>query len=108
VGLHPLRRSTRKPGEVMSEIKLHMIEEDFEQMVHTSMPWGGHWIEQINRFEPAPMLHWRYAYWVDNFMAVLLCRAYLTTQNCETQTVWDRAFNCHLILTNYETQTWRA
>jgi hypothetical protein len=22
-------------------------------MVHTSMPWGGHWIEQINRFEPS-------------------------------------------------------
>ena len=92
----------------MSEIKLHMIEEDFENLVHTSMPWGGHWREQINRFEPQPMLDWRYAYWVDNFMAVLLCRAYLTTQNCETQTVWDRAFNCYLILTNYETRTWRG
>ncbi len=108
MGLHPLRRPSRKPGAQVSEIKLHMIEEDFENLVHTSMPWGGHWIEQINRFEPAPMLQWRYAYWVDNFMAVLLCRAYLTTQNCETQTVWDRAFNCYLILTDYETRTWRA
>ena len=108
MGLYSLRRSTRKVGEGMSEIRLHMIEEDFENLVHTSMPWGGHWREQINRFEPQPMLDWRYAYWVDNFMGVLLCRAYLTTQNCETQTVWDRAFNCYLILTNYETSTWRG
>ena len=85
-----------------------MIEEDFEQLIHTSMPWGGQWSEQINRFDPVPMLHWKYAYWVDNYMGVLLSRAFLTTQHQETQTVWDRAFDCHLILTNYETQTWRA
>jgi hypothetical protein len=91
----------------MSEIKLHMIEEDFEHLVHTSMPWGGHWAEQMGRFDPQPMLHWKYAFWVDNYLSVLLARAFLTTQHCETQTVWDRAFNCHLILTNYETQTWR-
>lgn len=106
--MHPLRRSTRKVGESMSEIRLHMIEEDFEEMVHTSMHWGDHWSEQIGRFEPQPMLDWKMAYWVDNYTSVLLCRAYLTTQNCETQTVWDRAFNCHLILTNFVTQTWRS
>lgn len=90
----------------MSEIKLHLTEQDFEALVHTSMPWGGHWIEQTARFEPAPMMTWKYAYWVDNYATVLLCRAYLTTQRHETQTVWDKAFACYLILTDYQTQTW--
>jgi len=61
----------------MSEIKLHMIEEDFEQMVHTSMPWGRHWNEQTNRCEPATMPHWRYASWVDSFKEVINSRLQL-------------------------------
>lgn len=91
----------------MSGLNIQMTEEDFEHLVHTSMSWGLHWKQQIARFEPQPMLEWKWAYWVDDYVSVLLARAFLTLQNCETQTVYDRAFGSYLILTNYTTQTWR-
>lgn len=92
----------------MSGLNIQMTEEDFEQLVHTSMEWGKHWHQQINRFEPTPMLEWKFAYWVDDYASVLLCRAFLSTQNAETQTIYDRAFGSWLILTNYATELWRS
>lgn len=92
----------------MSGVNIQMTEEDFENLVHTSMSWGLHWKEQMNRFAPQPMLEWKWAYWVDNYSSVLLARAFLTTQHHETQTLYDRAFGSWLILTNYATETWRS
>ena len=91
----------------MSGINIQMTEEDFEHLVHTSMNWGAHWKQQLNRFEPQPMMEWKWAYWVDDYVSVLLARAYLSQQNAETQTIYDRAFGSYLILTNYATSTWR-
>lgn len=91
----------------MSSINIQMTEEDFDAMVHTSMNWGHQWAEQINRFEPTPMLEWKWAYWVDNYASVLLCRAFLTQHHAETQTVFDRAFGSYAILTNYTTLMWK-
>lgn len=91
----------------MSGINIQMVEEDFEHLTYNSMAWGKHWANQADRFDPQPMLEWKWAYWVENYVEVLLARAFLSQQNAETQTVYDKGFGSFVILTNYATQTWR-
>lgn len=91
----------------MANININMIEEDFDNLCHTSMKWDQSWERQKRRFDPEPMFHWKYAYWADTYVNVMFMRAFLTTQNQETQTVFDTAINSYLVLTNWSSANWR-
>lgn len=91
----------------MEPIKFNMIEEDFDNLCHTSMRWGQDWEKQKRRFDPEPSFNWGFGYWVSSYVEVMFCRAYLTTQGFETQTVFDTAINSYLVLTDFTSSSWR-
>ena len=89
-----------------AQITLTITEHDFEHLHHTSMAWGKSWAKQKSRFEDAPLFTWKMAYWVENYVEVLLCQGFLSAHNFESQTVYDTAYDCWLILTDYKTESW--
>ena len=60
------------------KIQIDIKAADFEQLWINSMEWNGQdWEKQIDRFEPAPLLTWKYAYWFDNYAALKMAQAFL-------------------------------
>jgi len=87
-------------------ITLTITEDDFDQLINTSMKWGKEWVKNKGRFTNAPLFTWKMAYWCDNYVAVLICQHYLSSRGYESQTVFDTATQEHLILTNFVSAEW--
>ena len=103
----------------VAKIVLDLSEADFERMTLTSMEWAGHsWESQADRFETAsqganaPLWDWDVAYWVgDQWVNVIMCRAFLDAQGHSYEVVWDMVENpdpSFVILTSYRTKSWKG
>lgn len=103
----------------MTVVTLEMTDEDFERLTVSAMAWGASWREQVEdgRFEHSqkpgdaqPQLHWAMAYWVgDNWLTVMMIRAYLDAIDQGYEVVWDQADEPeYVILTDFKTERTRA
>jgi len=47
------------------------------------MQWGDEWEEQIGRFDPLPLLTWKFAYWCDTYLEAKFALEYLASIEAE-------------------------
>ena len=93
----------------MKPITIELTEYDFDRLHNTAAEWASHkqvFQKQSNRFDPEPSLDWQMAYWVDSYTEALLCQAFLSSKDHESQTVWDEGMMEYAVLTNYRTESW--
>ena len=87
------------------KIEIDMTAADFERLWINSMEWRGYgkdWKEQPDRFDPKPTYSWRYSYWFDSTINLMMAKAFLNASNArfmEHVDNWDDG--SWVILTNY-------
>lgn len=88
---------------------MNITELDFEQLHSTSMRWGNDWCQHKDRFRCFKPINYafRWAYWFDDYPALMIARQFLENINSEYQEMYDEAMDQYLIVTNYITLTWR-
>ena len=90
-------------------LETYLTDDDFNNLHSAGMEWASNgWQKQIWRFDPKPMFHWQMAYWFDSYLSLIVCRAFLSSRNYETQTVFDGGMNQWAILTDYRTEVWKT
>ncbi|MFD8497727.1 hypothetical protein [Amycolatopsis sp. NPDC059657] len=95
----------------MSAIVIKMDAYDFVQLTEqrrTWVTWAGasepDRYEPIRDGDPAPSMHWKYAYWIGlDWASVLLCRAYLESERQPYQIIVDNSLppGGYVVLTNW-------
>ena len=84
------------------KIQIDLKAADFEQLWSNSMEWNGQdWEKQLDRFDPAPLFTWKYAYWFDNYAALKMAQAFLNVVGANQAIHSDEGTGDWLILTNY-------
>jgi hypothetical protein len=84
------------------KIQIDIKAADFEQLWITSMEWNGQdWEKQVDRFEPAPLLTWKYAYWFDNYAALKMAQAFLNVMGSNHAIHSDEGTGDWVLLTSY-------
>lgn len=90
------------------KIEIDMTPADFSRLWNTHSSFGDNWAKGISegRFEELEAritvnAGWEHAYWVSDWAAVLLCRAYLAAKQEPSTVAWDTACDEFIVLTNY-------
>ena len=84
------------------KIQIDIKAADFEQLWSTSMEWQGvDWEKQVDRFQPAPLLSWKYAYWFDNIVALKMAEGFISSLGKNYAIHSDEGTGDWLMLTNY-------
>jgi hypothetical protein len=98
---YAVKRSNGIDGLQM-KIQIDMKAADFEQLWLNSMEWNGQdWDKQVDRFEPAPLLTWKYAYWFDSYAALKMAQGFISAVGSNHAIHTDEATGDWVMLTNY-------
>jgi hypothetical protein len=102
----------------VAAVTLDLTEHDFERLSERSWTWDSHWEEQYGLFEnftpgkgPGDdySYGWKYAYEVGyTWVGVILATAFLRASGFEHEVLWNTEQLTYLVLTNYETTSWRT
>jgi hypothetical protein len=84
-------------------IQIDVTPADFEGLWINSMKWRDNsWRDQTDRFDPKPTYNWKYSYWFDSTINLVMAKAFLVASNAdfaEHIDNWDDG--SWVILTNY-------
>jgi hypothetical protein len=97
-------RATNCGAESRATMKIEMklTAADFERLWINSMKWMGEdWEKQEDRFDPKPFFSWHYAYWFDNYAALKLAEAFISTLGKNYAIHSDEGTSDWVMLTNY-------
>jgi len=98
---HATKRSSGVDGLQM-KIQIDLKAADFEQLWINSMEWKGQdWEKQVERFEPAPLFSWQFAYWFDNYVALKLAEGFINILGKNYSVHSDENTGDWVLLTNY-------
>ena len=76
-----------------------MTAADFERLWVNKMQWEAYdWEEQADRFDPKPEFSWRWAYWFDDYAALKMAEAFITSDDCSVHSDETGGW---ILLTNY-------
>jgi hypothetical protein len=84
------------------KVQIDLKAADFEQLWTNSMEWMNlDWQKQADRFDPLPLFSWQYAYWFDNYSALKLAEAFISSLGKNYAIHSDEGTGDWVILTNY-------
>ena len=95
-------RNTGAESRATMKIEMKLTAADFERLWINSMEWMNlDWEKQADRFDPMPLFSWHYAYWFDNYAALKLAEAFISTLGKNYAIHSDEGTGDWVMLTNY-------
>jgi hypothetical protein len=84
-------------------VTIQMNGDDFDLMSNCRMEFNDDWLEQIKdgRFEDLPDKEYRYIYWFDSRLCLILAEAFLKSIGWECTRSFDTYQDQDVLLTNY-------
>ena len=101
----------------MTTVILDVTDKDFNGIVSTSMMWGEQWSDHIEdgRFIAIDYIgtlnistDFKFAYWVDDYVQLMICRGYIKANGFEFIAAYDNATEDYIIVTDYAGDFWKV